>query len=113
MNKKIVILFSLVAIITLTLSVIWNVPYIFSFIGFSALVFTGHLVTIDDEFPRGWSNPEGDVPFPWVELTIKGGYPNRFVCSCFLFFLTFGILVGKLLIEKLAIQTVSLCPTGV
>ena len=54
------------------LSLVWGVPYIFTFIGFSAWVFIGHLVTADDDLPGGFSNPDGSLPFPWAELAIKG-----------------------------------------
>jgi hypothetical protein len=53
------------------LSWMWKVPYLYTVIGFAAWAFVGHLVTIDDELPGGWSNPDGDVPFPWAELAIK------------------------------------------
>lgn len=45
---------------------------------FVAAIFTtwpliGFFVTIDDDWPRGWSNPDGDVPFPWKDLiTVVG-----------------------------------------
>ncbi len=55
------------------LSAFWRVAYIYTLIGFSALVVVGHLVTIDDDFPGGWSNPDGSQLFPWKELLIKIG----------------------------------------
>jgi hypothetical protein len=47
------------------------VPYLYTAIGFAVWAFAGHLITIDDDFPGGWSNPDGDVPFPWPELAIE------------------------------------------
>jgi hypothetical protein len=66
------ILLVLVTGTAVLLSLIWHVPYIFTVIGFSAWAFVGHLVTADDDAPGGWSNPEGSLPFPWAELSIKG-----------------------------------------
>jgi len=37
----------------------------------SGWAFIGHIITIDDDFPGGWSNPAGDERFPWVELAVK------------------------------------------
>jgi hypothetical protein len=53
------------------LSLIWKVPYLYTAIGFAAWAFAGHLITIDDDLPSGWSNPDGSIPFPWAELAIK------------------------------------------
>jgi hypothetical protein len=44
--------------IVLGLSVLAGVPYIWSICGLSAWAAFGHLITIDDEAPGGWSNPE-------------------------------------------------------
>lgn len=55
------------------LSAFWQVAYIYTLIGFSGLVVVGHLVTIDDDFPGGWSNPDGSQTFPWKELLLKVG----------------------------------------
>lgn len=54
------------------LSFAFGVPYIFSLIGISSLVLIGHLVTLDDDMRGGWSNPDGDLPFPWGEILVKG-----------------------------------------
>ena len=63
------------------LSAIWSVPYVFTLIGLSAWAFVGHLVTADDDAPEGWSNPDGKLPFPWLELGIKAAV---FAALCFL-----------------------------
>ena len=52
-------------------SALWRVPYIFTCIGAAAMVVIGHVVTIDDDLPGGWSNPDGSDPFPWGELLTK------------------------------------------
>lgn len=57
--------------VAVALSMLWRVPYIFTFVGVATLVLVGHLVTIDDDLPGGWSNPDGSHPFPWPELVIK------------------------------------------
>lgn len=58
-------------VIAVALSVLWRVPYIFTFVGVATLALIGHFVTIDDDLPGGWSNPDGSRPFPWRELMIK------------------------------------------
>jgi hypothetical protein len=57
--------------IAIILSLIWAVPYLYTAIGFAVWALAGHLITIDDDLPGGWSNPDGSVPFPWIELAIK------------------------------------------
>lgn len=57
--------------IAVMLSSIWAVPYLYTGIGFAIWALAGHLITMDDDLPRGWSNPEGDIPFPWAELAMK------------------------------------------
>ena len=58
-------------VVAAILSALWRVPYIFTFIAAAALVLVGHVVTIDDDFPGGWSNPDGLEPFSWRELLLK------------------------------------------
>lgn len=53
------------------LSLIWAVPYLYTAIGFAVWALGGHLITLDDDLPGGWSNPDGSAPFPWAELAIK------------------------------------------
>jgi len=40
-----------------------NPAITFSIIGSWPLA--GSIITIDDDLPGGWSNPDGDEPFPW------------------------------------------------
>lgn len=58
----------------LVLSFFANVPYIYTILGISAWVSIGHLVTLDDDMPGGWSNPENSANI-WrsskLELLIK------------------------------------------
>ncbi len=70
-TKRYVILLAIVIAVALLLSLAWHVPYVYTLIGFSVWAFVGHLVTADDDAPGGWSNPDGSLPFPWVELLIK------------------------------------------
>lgn len=59
----------------LGLSAFFAVPYILSAVGMAALIFFGHLVTIDDDWRGGWSNPDGDPKIRAAsvrELGIKG-----------------------------------------
>jgi len=69
--KHLIRLVALVGLTAIVLSLAWHVPYIVTVIGFSAWAFIGHLITADDDAPRGWSNPAGALPFPWVELVVK------------------------------------------
>lgn len=64
-------LLTLVCTTALLLSWLWRVPYLYTLIGFVAWALIGHLVTIDDDFPGGWSNPLADPAFPWKELIGK------------------------------------------
>lgn len=34
------------------------IPYVYTFVGYAALMFCRHLITIDDDFSNGFSNPE-------------------------------------------------------
>jgi len=71
MGKPLIILAAIVVVTGIVLSLLWNVPYIYTAIGFSAWAFVGHLVTADDDTPGGWSNPDGSLPFPWMDLALK------------------------------------------
>jgi hypothetical protein len=53
------------------LSLTWQVPYVYCAIGFATWTLAGHLLTLDDEMPGGWSNPDGSAPLPWAALMIK------------------------------------------
>ncbi|MCB1633551.1 MAG: hypothetical protein KDI37_17770 [Xanthomonadales bacterium] len=52
--------FGVVAIARL-LSWLWQVPYATTALGLSALVLLGHVLTLDDDMPGGWCNPEGQA----------------------------------------------------
>jgi hypothetical protein len=69
--KRYGILLAIVCSTAAVLSLIWKVPYLHTFIGFAAWAFLGQLITIEDDLPGGWSNPDGRIPFPWAELVIK------------------------------------------
>lgn len=61
-------------VIVISLSVFFGVPYFYSVLTISGLVFGGHLVTLDDDSPGGWSNQNNSKQF-WreslFELLIK------------------------------------------
>lgn len=40
------------------LSVWFGVPYAYTLMGFAVWVFVGHLITLDDEAPGGFGNPD-------------------------------------------------------
>jgi len=69
--KRYGIVLTMYCLIAAFLSLIWKVPFLYTAIGFAVWAFGGHLITIDDDLPGGWSNPEGSIPFPWSGLAIK------------------------------------------
>lgn len=69
--KFLVVLIAFIIGAALALSALWDVPYIYTLIGFAAWAFIGHVVTADDDVEGGWSNPDGSQPFPWLELAVK------------------------------------------
>lgn len=69
--KRYGIFLAMVYSTAILLSLIWNVPYLYTVIGFAAWAFVGHVVTVEDDLRGGWSNPDGSIRFPWTELTIK------------------------------------------
>lgn len=79
--RQVAIPILLIVGLCLALSAIWKVPYIFTVIALSGWAFIGHLVTVDDDLPGGWSNPDGKVPAPWCHLALKG---IAFSTLCFL-----------------------------
>ncbi len=83
--KRYGIVFTLISLTTVVLSMIWKVPYIYTVIGFAAWSFAGHLITIDDDVPGGWSNPDGNTSFPWLELAIKAAVLFGLVGMTFFF----------------------------
>ena len=70
-NKLFLVLILIILIVTEALSLICNVPYIYTLIGFSIWSIVGQMVTSDDELPGGWCNIDGKTPYPWRELFIK------------------------------------------
>ncbi len=65
---------SVAATAVVALSYFARVPYIYSVCGLAAWIAFGHLITIDDDAPGGWSNPENSKSI-WhdslIELLIK------------------------------------------
>jgi hypothetical protein len=62
--KKIVLRQVLIFLVVLPgmlflLSWLFGVPYIVGLLGLLAWATVGHLITLDDEMPGEWSNPEG------------------------------------------------------
>lgn len=69
--KRYALLALIVGGVSIALSAIWQVPFIFTAIGFCTWAFVGHVITADDDIKGGWSNPDGSIPFPWCELALK------------------------------------------
>lgn len=49
-----------IVVVTIGLSIFIGVAYIYTLCGMSALIAFGHLITLDDDMPGEWNNPEGD-----------------------------------------------------
>jgi hypothetical protein len=47
-----------------------GVAYIYTLCGLAAWMAFGHLITLDDDMPGEWSNPEGDKKFWHGSLAI-------------------------------------------
>ena len=58
--------------VAIALSQVFGVAYIYTLLGLCAWAFVGHFVTVDDDLPGGWSNPDGKLPAPWTQVAIKG-----------------------------------------
>ncbi len=69
---KLSICIFLAVVVAIFLSIFFSVPYVFSAVGFVGLLLAMHLAVFDEDFPRGWSNPDGSEPVPWRWLAIKG-----------------------------------------
>ena len=66
--------------VCLITSAFWNVPYILTLAAVAGVVFAMDLVSVDDELPGGFFNLDGEFPFPWKRLSVKGA-----VVAVFLF----------------------------
>jgi len=62
-NRNTVISFVFIFAVMLGMSIFLNVAYIYTLCALSGWVAIGHLVTLDDDMPEGWSNPEGSAEF--------------------------------------------------
>jgi hypothetical protein len=69
--KRYGLLIAMLCLAATLLSAIWHIPYIYTAVAFAAWMLLGHLVTIDDDLPGGWSNPDGRSRFPMRELAVK------------------------------------------
>lgn len=71
MNKKYIIYFTLfIVCLTIGLSVFAGIAYIYTLCGLAAWTAFGHLITLDDDMPGGWSNPFDDRKFWHNSLVI-------------------------------------------
>lgn len=48
------------------MGVSFGVVFLILFVGWPII---GTLITLDDDLPGGWSNPDGTLPPPWREAT--------------------------------------------
>jgi hypothetical protein len=49
-----------IVVVVIGLSVFADIAYIYTLCGLSIWVAIGHLVTLDDDMPGEWSNPDGN-----------------------------------------------------
>ena len=72
--RKSLLWVSVLALVAVGLSAFFEIPYAFTIAGLFAWAALGHLVTLDDDMPGNWSNPDGSKSL-WhrslVELAIK------------------------------------------
>lgn len=62
------------AMVVTCLSYFGGIAYIYSLVGISALVFVGHLITLDEDLRGGWSNPDDERSIAYgslIELAVK------------------------------------------
>jgi len=75
-SKNIIYSLLFLFVVTIALSVFADVAYIYTLCGLSIWMAFGHLVTLDDDMPGEWSNPENS-PKIWksslFELAVKFG----------------------------------------
>lgn len=69
--KRLGIIVAVVAALAVGLSLLFRIPWLYTVAGCAAWAVAGHVLTIDEDFPGGWSNPDGKEPFPWRELVLK------------------------------------------
>lgn len=59
------------SLLALLLKLVLGIDILNTALVVSGWLFIGHLVTIDDELPGGFFNPDGATKPPWLELTAK------------------------------------------
>lgn len=59
--KNIVYYLLFYLVVIFGLSALVDVAYIYTLCGLAGWVAVGHLITLDDDMPGEWSNPEGDI----------------------------------------------------
>lgn len=58
-HKNILYSLAFIVVSTIGLSTFFGVAYIHTVCGLAVMITFGHLVTLDDDMPGEWSNPEG------------------------------------------------------
>ncbi|MEM9103931.1 MAG: hypothetical protein AAGB12_16605 [Pseudomonadota bacterium] len=60
----------LALILIFLLSKLARIAYIYTLCGIASWIAIGHLITIDDDMPREWSNPSSDKSLWYASLKI-------------------------------------------
>ena len=63
--KPFVRIYAVAFILALALFFLFDVSPVITFAVIGCLPLIGSIITSDDDLPGGWSNPDGDEPFPW------------------------------------------------
>ena len=70
-QRNLCLFFGVAAIIAVALKVFFDVSLALSAVLATGYLFIGLLIQFDDWFPGGWSNPDGDVQPPYLDLAAK------------------------------------------
>ena len=67
-------------ILAVALFFLFEVSPVITFSLIGALPLLGSIITIDDDLPGGWSNPDGDEPFPWMLYKVFILFMTTMIC---------------------------------
>lgn len=70
-TRNLCLFFGVTSIIATALKIFFGVSLALSATVVTGYLFAGLLIQVDDWFPGGWSNPDGDVQPPYLDLAAK------------------------------------------